>query len=81
MYFYLQAVFTEPNIMWLQDSNQHQTKPTVQIADVINNGKNSNLPLGMNTIGWMISININKHAKITNAKMSTFVRTVLWPPR
>mmetsp|Transcript_24402 Transcript_24402/g.41789 ORF Transcript_24402/g.41789 Transcript_24402/m.41789 type:complete len:82 (+) Transcript_24402:37-282(+) len=80
MYYHLQAVLTEPKIMWLQDSTQHQTNPTAQITDVTISGRNSNLPLGMNTIGCTTSINTNTAANMKKDTRSTLVNTVLYPP-
>ena len=66
--YYLQATLTAPKYMALNDSDQHHIKPIAQMTEVIINGKNSNLPLGINNIGCMISINISTDANIENEK-------------
>jgi len=64
--YYLQATLTAPKYMALKDSDQHHVKPTAQTTEVIINGKNSNLPLGINSIGCMTSINSSRQANMTN---------------
>jgi len=54
--------------MALKDSDQQHIKPIAQMTEVIINGKNSNLPLGMNIIGCMTSINISTDANMANEK-------------